>query len=64
MAKCPGAETLLRAVIDNDEGVSGAIRREKWLAGQDIAYLLELGDSLTVLTAIVARVLEGRRARV
>lgn len=63
-AKCPGAETLLRAVIDNDEGVQGAMLRERWLEGQDISYLMELGDSLSVLATIVGRVLDRRRAHV
>ena len=53
--KCPGAETILRAVIDNDEGVTGALRRQAWLAGQPSAYLAELADSLTVLAVMVDR---------
>ena len=53
--KCPGAETLLRAVIDNDEGVAGAIQREAWLAAQPPGYLAELADSLGVLLAITDR---------
>jgi hypothetical protein len=58
---CPGAETLLRAVLDNDEGVDGAVKRERWLAGQDIEYLMQLSDSLTVLGTITARVLLEKR---
>jgi L-asparaginase II len=59
--KCPGAETLLRAVIDNDEGVGGAVKRARWLAGQDPAYLIELADACTVLARMAARGLEDRR---
>ena len=57
---CPGAETLLRATIDNDKGVDGAIRREKWLSGQPAEQLLQLHDSLTVLATVVGRVLDGK----
>lgn len=57
---CQGAETLLRAVIDNDEGVDGAIKREKWLAGQPVDYLMQLHDSLSVLRTITGRVLEAK----
>jgi hypothetical protein len=59
--KCPGAETLLRAVIDNDEGVDGAIRRQRWLAGQDPAYLQELADACGVLLGMTIQALETRR---
>jgi len=62
MGKCPGAETLLRAVIDNDEGVDGGRRRERWLAGQDASYLTELADSCRVLGQIVTRALDAKRA--
>lgn len=54
--KCEGAETLLRAIIDNDEGVAGAMRRERWLAGQDITYLQDLADAAQVFSTVVSRV--------
>jgi hypothetical protein len=60
VARCPGAETLLRAVIDNDEGVQGAIRREHWLGGQSSGYLQDLADSLHVLYQVTCRLLEER----
>ena len=61
--KCEGAEQLLRAVIDNDEGVAGAMRREKWLAGQDPAYLQELAHSLQVLSVLTLRALYSKHRR-
>ena len=54
--RCESAETLLRAVIDNDEGVEGAIRRENWLKARDIGYLQDLADSLRVLLTVTERV--------
>ena len=62
--KCEGAETLLRAVIDNDEGVVGAIRRERWLAGQSPEYLQELADSAQILAIITGRCLASKRVTV
>lgn len=61
--KCPGAETLLRAVIDNDEGVRGAMKRQRWLEGQSPAYLQELADSCYVLRQLAERALESKRVR-
>jgi len=58
--KCPAAETLLRAVIDNDEGVRGAEKRARWLAGQDAGYLQELAHSCQVLMTLADRALEAR----
>ena len=58
--KCAGAETLLRAVIDNDEGVRGAIRRDRWLAGQDVTWLQEFADSCQVLLTMCTRAMEAR----
>jgi hypothetical protein len=62
MAKCEGAETLLRAIIDNDEGADGASKREKWLAAQDAGYLQDLADSARILTTITERVLTAKGA--
>ena len=59
--KCPGAESMLRAVIDNDEGVRGAARRQAWLTGQSPAYLTELADSCHVLMAMCREALDSRR---
>ena len=61
--KCPGAETLLRAVIDNGEGVRGAIKRNQWLAGQSPEYLQELADSCGVLAQMAVKALEARAVR-
>lgn len=61
--KCEGAEQLLRAVIDNDEGVTGAMRREKWLAGQDVVYLQELADAAHVLRVLTERALDSKHRR-
>jgi hypothetical protein len=63
--RCPGAEMLLRAVIDNDEGVEGAVRRERWLEGQSPGYVQDLADSLHVLYQVACRVFEkqAKRAR-
>jgi len=58
--KCPGAETILREIIDNDAGVGAAIKRQKWLNGQDPAYLHELADACTVLALMATRALEAR----
>jgi len=60
--KCEGAETLLRAIIDNDEGADGAIKREKWLAAQDIGYIQDLGNSARILLTIAERVFEAKLA--
>jgi len=56
-AKCPGAETILRALIDNDEGVRGLQRRQSWLDGQTAEYLQELADSAYVLMVMCGRAL-------
>ena len=61
--KCPGAETLLRAIIDNDEGADGAIKRERWLMGQDVTYIVDLADSARILAIIAERCLDARLAR-
>lgn len=60
--KCAGAETILRAVIDGDEGVSGAIKRARWLAGQSPEYLQDdLGDSCQVLMRMCLTALDAKR---
>lgn len=59
--KCAGAETMLRAVIDNDEGVRASLRRQQWLNGQDPAYLQELADSCQVLLTMCTQAMEARR---
>lgn len=61
--RCESAETLLRAVIDNDEGVKGAIRRENWLAARDVGYLQDLADSLRVLLTVTERVYGAKLAK-
>ena len=53
--KCPGAETLLRAVINEDEGV------QSWLDGQDISYLNELIYSCAVLGTMAIRAREDQQ---
>jgi len=51
---------MLRAVIDNDEGVGGAQQRAAWLQGQGPAYLQELADSCQVLLTMCIRAMEAR----
>ena len=60
MVKCEGAETILRAIIDNDEGAGGAIKRERWLAAQNAGYLEDLADSVTIMKTIVDRVFAAK----